>query len=332
MSDIMDEQGFIFTTDSVLALVVVIVFTATIVTYGLLPIFQGQNHQHLEALADSVLETMEQDGTLRDAAVQYSLDNTTGAQTILTSSLDVLVPDQVGFKMTVANWPSVYDNNGVLTSNDVVTKVKVISGPREGWVGRAYYKQDEVQFQDITGTAVTTVWNFHNYLKNFGPWNSGLNTYKYWGGTNANPQANKPITFVIPGPVNSAKFLLGSAAGSGQTRVYNADVVLNGVNHNFIANTSFLYLYNSAGVGPIYNYPKNLSSAGLNNGVNNFYINFNATSNQNMPWFSLIANYTTTISVPKGIANETIAFRILQVSVDPGLETPVYCTTLKLEQ
>ncbi len=76
-----------------------------------------------------------------------------------------------------------------------MTKVKVISGPQEGWMGRAYYKQDEVQFQDINSTAVTTLWNFHNYLKNFAPWSSGLNTYKYWGGTNGNPQRAVPITF-----------------------------------------------------------------------------------------------------------------------------------------
>ena len=47
----MDEKGFIFTTDAILALVVMIVFTASIVTYGLLPIYQGENQQHLEAIS-----------------------------------------------------------------------------------------------------------------------------------------------------------------------------------------------------------------------------------------------------------------------------------------
>ena len=80
----MDEKGFIFTTDAILALVVMIVLTGSIVTYGLLPIYQGENHQHLEALADSALETMEQSGALREAAVEYSNGNTTGAETTLT--------------------------------------------------------------------------------------------------------------------------------------------------------------------------------------------------------------------------------------------------------
>ena len=35
----------------------------------------------------------------------------------------------------------------------------------------------------------------------------------------------KNITFYIPGPVNSAKFLLGGAAGSGFIPTYSADVV-----------------------------------------------------------------------------------------------------------
>ena len=55
----MDEQGFIFTTDATLALVVMIVFTASIVTYGLLPVYQGENHQHLEGIADSALDAMD---------------------------------------------------------------------------------------------------------------------------------------------------------------------------------------------------------------------------------------------------------------------------------
>ncbi|MTK63546.1 MAG: hypothetical protein F8N15_03165 [Methanobacterium sp.] len=121
MSDKMDEKGFLFTTDAVLALVVVIVLTASVVTYGLLPIYQGQNHQHLEAIADSALETMEQDGTLRQAAVQYANNNTTGAQTLLTNELNNIIPATVGYKLTMDPYGSVWDNNGVLTSIDVAT-------------------------------------------------------------------------------------------------------------------------------------------------------------------------------------------------------------------
>jgi hypothetical protein len=306
----MDEKGFIFTTDAILALVVMIVLTGSIVTYGLLPIYQGENHQHLEALADSALETMEQSGALREAAVEYSNGNTTGAETTLRSSLDVVIPDNVGYKLTMSNNAPVSDDNGITSANDVATKIKVISGPQEGWMGRAYYKQDEVQFQTINSTSVTTLWNFHNYLKNFAPWSDttyGLNRYKYWGGTNANPQTIKNITFYIPGPVNSAKFLLGGSAGNNFIPAYNADVVINN-NNNYIKNNSFLYLYTSTGQGPIYNYQQNLNVSTLNNGINNFYVWFNATTNQNMPWFSILGNYSTTLTVPKGIANSTIPF------------------------
>ena len=304
----MDEEGFIFTTDATLALVVMIVFTASVVTYGLLPVYQGENHQHLEALADSALETMEQDGTLREAAVEYSNGNTSGAQSTLQSDLNVVIPDNVGYSLTMSTYPSVSDSNGILTSNDVVTKVKVISGPQEGWMGRAYYKQESIQFQTINSTSVTTLWNFHNYLKNFDPWNTnGLDTDKFWGGTNVNNNVAVPINFSAPGPVNSAQFLLGSAAGSGFVPAYNADVVINN-NNNYIKNSSFTYLYTSTGVGAVYNYQKLLNSSIINNGLNNFYIQYNATNNQNMPWFTIIANYTTAITVPLGIANDTISF------------------------
>ena len=304
----MDEEGFIFTTDATLALVVMIVFTASVVTYGLLPVYQGENHQHLEALADSALETMEQDGTLREAAVEYSNGNTSGAQSTLQSDLNVVIPDNVGYSLTMSTYPSVSDSNGILTSNDVVTKVKVISGPQEGWMGRAYYKQESIQFQTINSTSVTTLWNFHNYLKNFDPWNTnGLDTDKFWGGTNVNNNVAVPINFSAPGPVNSAQFLLGSAAGSGFVPAYNADVVINN-NNNYIKNSSFTYLYTSTGVGAVYNYQKLLNSSKINNGLNNFYIQYNATNNQNMPWFTIIANYTTAITVPLGIANDTISF------------------------
>ena len=305
----MDEQGFIFTTDATLALVVMIVLTASVVTYGLLPVFQGENHQHLEAIADSALETMDQDGTLRAASVEYANNNTTGAASTLQTELNLLIPSSIAYKMTMSTQDPVENDHGVSTANDIVTKVKVISGPQEGWMSRAYYKVDQVQFQNVNVTSITTLWDFHNYLKNFGPWSGGLNTYKFWGGTNNKPQSLQQIQFAVPGSLNSAQFLLGSAAGNGQTKSYGADVNING-NNNYILNTSFNPpIYTSSGSGTIYNYMKNVNIANLNNNsVNNFYVQFNATSDQNMPWFSLIADYSTSISVPVGVATDTIPF------------------------
>ncbi len=83
----MDENGFLFTTDATLALVVVIVFTASIVTYQILPIYNGEDHQHLEALADSAMSVMEQDGTLRTAAVYYANNNSAACTELLLQIL-----------------------------------------------------------------------------------------------------------------------------------------------------------------------------------------------------------------------------------------------------
>jgi hypothetical protein len=302
--------------DAALALVVMIVITASIVTYGLLPIYQGENHQHLQALADSVLQTMDQNGALREAAVEYSYTGNNSsaeqiqAQTTLNTTLSTLSPRNIGYRLFVGN-NEVANSNGVSTATDVATSIKVISGPQEGWMGRAYYKQDQVQFQNINTTDVTTLWNFHNYLKNFDPWHTnGLNGDKFWGGTNVNSNTAVPIVFSLPGTVNSAQMLLGCAVGSSAAKgniTYNADVVVNGYN-NYIKNNSFTYLYNSSSDGPIYNYLQNINASTLINGANNFFVQFNATNTQDMPWFTIISNYSTTIPVPQGISNTTTYF------------------------
>ncbi len=320
----MDEQGFIFTTDAILALVVVIVLTSSMVTYGLLPIYQGEQHQHLEDLADSALETMDQNGTLREAAVEYTSgiknNNTTEellAQNTLRSSLNTLLPNTVGYSITLATYPSVTTNDSThdpLTATDTVTKVKVISGPQQGWMARAYYKQDQVLFQNVNNTAVTTVWNFHNYLTNFAPWGTNyLYSDKFWGGTNTASNTAVPINFTVPGVLNSGKFLLGSTAGSGKTAAFGANVTINSNSFN-ILNSSFLYLYATAGNGPEYNVLQNLNASQLLDGLNTFDIKFNASStqtsqaHQDMPWFSILANYTTVLSVPEGVTNTTYMF------------------------
>ncbi|UTB32832.1 MAG: hypothetical protein NKF70_00680 [Methanobacterium sp. ERen5] len=317
MSDKMDEKGFLFTTDAVLALVVVIVLTASIVTYGLLPVYQGQNHQHLETLADSALETMEQDGTLRTAAVQYANGNTTDAQTTLNTELNTLLPSNVGYKLTMDPYGSVTGNK-VLVSGDVATKVKVISGPQMGYVGRAYYKLEEVKYEDQQQNVTTTVWNFHNWLSNFSPWNdpySGtptttkLYTQPYWGsGTSISN-----IAFSIPDNTTLIKgmFLLGSSNHNNvqnpRNPSYSANVVINNLNHN-ILNTSFTFLnLRPNSYETMYNYQGNLSASELKNAKNNFYVNFkNPGLNKysDMPWFSILATYTNTLKIPAGIKTD----------------------------
>jgi hypothetical protein len=321
----MDENGFIFTTDAILALVVVIVLTASITTYLVLPVYTGESHQHLEALADSALNVMEQDGTLRAAAVSFSNGNSSDAISRLNTSLSILIPDGIGYKITVGSNPSVSDNRGLLTSNDVVTKVKTISGPREGWMGRSYYNIKEVDFVDQQINTTTTVWNFHNWLTNFEPWHStGLDDSKYWGCNYhyeydwwgryylVSDNTPIPINFSLPSgsTINGLNVLIGSSSTSSYGSSYSsygANFVLNG-NTNSIPSNSFSSLYTLSSKR-IYNYKGSINSNQAHSGINNFYLNFvNPTSRNDMPWFSLIANYTTTIKVPQGVSTNTYAF------------------------
>lgn len=322
----MDDKGFIFTIDATLALIVVLVLTASVTAYVALPFFQGEDHQHLEALADSALETMEQNGQLRSDAVYYSSGCSTyidKANNDLNSTLNMLIPQGVAYSLTVningKSYP-VSNTSGtrdLLTSYDQVTKVKVISGPQEGWMGRAYYKLDTVNFTTVYQNETTTVWNFHNWLTNFKPWNTnGLDTDKYWGGSNTGSgQTPVNIFFTVPGPVNSAQVLIGSAYryGSGYgtksaASPYNTDFYLNGALLQSIKNTSFQYLETTSSNSIYtneYNYLGNIGGSSLLNGNNSFYLRFNSSHYNDMPWFSILANYNTSISVPQGTVFQT---------------------------
>ncbi len=298
----MDDKGFIFTADAVLGLIVVIILTTSIVTYAMLPIYEGQEHQHLEALADSVLETMEASGTLRSATVDYYSHNPSQAESDLRTSLNMLIPYGIGYKLTVGDNPPVTDNRGLATATDLVTKVKVISGPQEGWMGRAYYKIENVSFTTVNLNTTTTVWNFHNYLTNFQPWNGGLNNYVYWGITSSPYTNPQNIEFSIPatGPINSVMVLFGSTHDSNgqatRTRFYKNDTLIDTIDPN-----EFLYLFTNNN-RRFYNNKSVINPAFFNPGVNNFRLQFmSASSVNNMPWFSIIANYTTTLNVAEGI-------------------------------
>jgi hypothetical protein len=312
----MDDKGFIFTADAALALIVVFVFTGSIVTYTMLPIYQGEDHQHLESLASSALNVMDQSGTLREAAVDYSSNNSAQAQSELQTQLNSLIPAGIGYSLQVGSNPPVTNNalGGLSASNDTVTKVKVISGPQEGWMGRSYYKIEAVNFTTVNQTTVTTVWNFHNYLTNFQPWSGTgyLSKYNFWGGSGASPQTDIPINFTIPtsGTINSAQILIGSAyeTGEGTPYAYNTDFYLNGQlalsvkNSSFNLSSSPHYLYQGTN-WYIFNYLNSLNTTLFTSGTpsnNNFYLRFNASQYNSMPWFSILANYTTTISVPQG--------------------------------
>jgi len=312
----MDDKGFIFTADATLALVVVIVFTASILVYGLLPAYQGQDHQHLQALADSALATMEQDGTLRDAAVYYANNNSTAAQNLLQNSLNSILPSDVSYKMTMSTYtPQAINNRGrdYSVASDVATGVRVISGPQEGWLGRSFYNIKEVGLTQQDTNVTTTLWNFHNWLTNFSPWSGSnhLSSYHYWGYSGGSPQN---IGFSVPntttGTVNWARLIVNSVDKTNTNpSPYSANVVVNG-NSNQVTENQFLpqlYTYSNY---HFYNHQRLLNPSILTPGAtNNLYINYGSvTSTNDMAWFSLIANYTVSMVVPQGVVTKNYFF------------------------
>ncbi|NYB52870.1 MAG: hypothetical protein HVN35_09980 [Methanobacteriaceae archaeon] len=320
----MDDKGFIFTADAALALVVVIVFTVSIVVYALLPVYQGQDHQHLQALADSVLATMEQDGTLRDAAVYYANNNSTKAQEILTASLNSLIPNSVSYKMTMNGYnPPALNDRGGTVATDVATGVRIISGPREGWLGRSFYNLKEVGLMQQDTNVTTTLWNFHNWLTNFDPWrtNNHLQSYPYWGYSSG---SYRDISFSVPntttGNINWARFIINSAdKNNGDS--YSANVVINNQNYAVPRNSfQYLYTYNTY---RFYNNRTLINPAHLTPGTtNNLHVQYgDVNSYDDMAWFSLIANYTVGMVVPQGVVTKNYQFTDFAGLAYPGTQT-----------
>jgi len=313
----MDDRGFIFTADATLALIVVIVFTASIVAYSLLPVYQGQDHQHLQALADSALATMEEDGTLRDAAVYYANNNSTAAEQLLTSSLNAILPTDVSYKMTMNGYtPQAINNRGrdYALASDVATGVRVISGPQEGWLGRSVYNIKEVGLIEQETNVTTTLWNFHNWLTNFNPWiyNNHLRSYPYWGYSSGSYQN---IDFSVPntttGTVNWARFIINSVHKNNGA-AYEANVNIN--NHNYqVQQNRFALLYSYAVSGNTWRFYNNqtlINPSYLTPGTtNNLHVGYDDVSSYNdMAWFSLIANYTVDMVIPQGVVTNTYFF------------------------
>lgn len=321
----MDEKGFIFTADATLALVVIIVLTVTVVSYTMLPMYMGQEHQHLEALADSALQVMEQDGTLRDASVIYANNSTNAtynAQQRMNESIRTLIPNGIGYRLTINPGTSVsVDNVGAVGtptySTDVVTRVRVISGPKEGWWGRAWYKSEPVEFTQKPINITSTVWNFHNWLTNFYPWSQSgnLRSYPYWG----SGSVAGPINFAIPAgsTIRGATYLQGSSsvnryANPRLNPSFGTNTIVNG-RPALVANSNQYTFLNQrvSSIERMYNYQGNIPVSSLTTGVNNFYVNFVTDSNYNynMPWFSIIANYTTNITVPINVTTAPYYFQ-----------------------
>ncbi|MGJ7027866.1 hypothetical protein [Methanothermobacter sp. DSM 3267] len=229
-----DEGGLIFTTDAVLALIVVFILTASIATYFALPSYMGSDHQHLETMAADALDIMREDGTLYSAAAMYSRNNTAGAENLIKQDLNSILPPGVGYEFQIGTYPAIRNDSGILVARDTASRAIVISGPEEGWLGRAWYKQEEVTLEDQEINSTTTVWNFHNWLTNF--WNQ-LYSRPYWG----YKTSPRNISFSVPSTnIHWGKFLMGSCNRVNRSS-YGANVVINNVPH-IVGNDSFTFL------------------------------------------------------------------------------------------
>ena len=113
----------------------------------------------------------------------------------------------------------------------------------------------------------------------------------------------------------------------GNPYAYNTDFYLNNELALSVKNSSFNlnltqlgtpYLYK----GPsnyVFNYLSSLNTTLFNSSTpsnNNFYLRFNASQYNDMPWFSILANYTTTLSVPQGVTfNQSNFYNIAGVGI-----------------
>ncbi len=308
----MDDKGLIFTTDAVLALAIFMVFSAAFISYYMVPGFAGQDQQSLDAIAADALRVMQLDGTLTTASTYYAQGETAKGDQLLRESLDYLIPSNTGYKLTLGSNPAVEDNRGLLLANDVTSRVEVVSAPQEGWMGRAWYKLEKAEFEDQQVNVTTTLWNFHNWLTNFDPWGNsgGLYSYPYWG--RGSSIQNIPFSVPQGSTITGAYFLIGSSADNNLSS-YGANTVING--NNYLANPNqFNFLNYRPGTNTrMYNYRGIINPAHLSTGINNYYVNFRDISysnrnRYNLPWFSIIGNYTTTFKVPKGIINDRFNF------------------------
>lgn len=314
----MDEKGYILTADSTLALIVVIVLTATVASYSSLPMYMGQDHQHLEALADSQLQSMEQDGTLKQASVEAANGSTADSFSTLNDSLNS-IPDGIGYRLimnvggTIVVADSSDRNYTPLTHTDTATRVRVISGPDEGWWGRAWFKSEPVEFTNKEIHLTTTVWNFHNWLTNFSPWSTyGLRDRPYWGSSSTG--SVRRINFAIPegAVITGARYLQGgSASSNGQS--FGTNTYIN-TNPALVANSNqftFLNLRPRSNTR-MYNYQGDIPVASLHTLVNNFYVQILPrpfySGSYDMPWFSILADYATNITIPENVTEDTYNF------------------------
>ncbi len=336
----MDNKGYIFSTDAVLALVVFFVIAGSLLTYYTLPSYLGADHQHLEAEADDALATLNSDGTLTAAMLKInSGDDAQKAEGIklLKDKLNLILPSDTAYDLKINEVSEgISDDKGILVSNNKASRYIVLSSPAEGWLGRAWFKLEEVDFVEQKINITQTLWNFHNYLGNFLPWSQSykFNSSTYWGITKYG--GNKVnIGFSVPpdAKLENAYFLMGCRSGipmgkfssnyneayygithnfTGLNQSWAADVTFNNINtykvpNSTKPNSAFKQILVTADEKqyPTYNAKVNISINDLRNGLNNFYVKFSDTDPKLKSWYNGASgnyNYYSAYSYPNTYA------------------------------
>ncbi len=304
--------------DAVLALIPLFIILASVSSMADTATPAGFQLIASERLAQDTLLILDRNGSLRDVSIKYQTGIRRGdvalqneAMADLNESLNVTLPDYLRYEVDVVTPEGTFNltkGNPSLAEN-IISISSTTVGPPEGWAGFAWYKVEEANFIDMNRTSVSTAWNFHNWLSNF--YTDYCTPGVGWG-DNGNT-----ISFSIPAnaTLHNAYYMLG--AGSQNADPYDAGFYIN----EGIANISaypgddYLYLYTRIGGMEMYNsrmgVPVNTSPAlgvmapGSNNMRLDFYPPDCSSSNDDMPWFSLLANYTNPVPTPENMIVKT---------------------------
>jgi len=240
----MKNKGFIFTMDAVLALIPLFIILASVSSMADTATPAGFQLLASERLAQDTLLILDRNGSLRDVSIKYQTGVRRGsvilqneAMADLNESLNTTLPDYLRYEIDVVT----PEGNFNLTNGDSSLAENLISissttvGPPEGWAGFAWYKVEEANFIDTNRTAVSTAWNFHNWLSNF------YSDYctDGWGDNGAS------ISFSIPAnaTLHNAYYMLG--AGSQNADPFDAGLYINGgiANISVYPGDDYMFLY-----------------------------------------------------------------------------------------
>ncbi|RLG73054.1 MAG: hypothetical protein DRO11_00625 [Methanobacteriota archaeon] len=216
----MDEKGFIFTMDAILAMVPLIIIVATVANLGAtqtaqMVYIQQEDSQTAEAilsslLADGILPLLAIDPKDPEVleAVASNLDNTLGSKYNYVLALHTEYITEEGEPyfgepdfITARIDGELKDNdeeirNVLQNTKNLISASRHVTGTLKGrgWIARAYAKIEDFAYQELDWDVRTILWNFHNWYSNF----QIDDRYRFNSGTNCCEGRSYDIPFTIP--------------------------------------------------------------------------------------------------------------------------------------